>query len=137
MKKINIYVTQEQKKLLNILKNTHRVSFSTITDKITFTYYVNPYTRQLMCIDTKIKQPGQKYKKTSVNLKNEYDLTEKQINNALQIYFLKMDKDPNDKEFYGKIRNNINHALQDAYDPWYNYNEFCHMKERFEKENQQ
>ena len=88
-----------------------------------------------MTIETTIRKPNSKYKKTSVNLKNEYDLTEKQINNALQIYLLKMDKDPQDENFHSKVRNNINHMFQETYDPWYSYNDYCRMKKRFEREN--
>lgn len=135
MERINLFITKEQKQTLNILKKTHQISYSTIVDLIAFHYYVNPYTRNLITIDSNIRQPKQEYKKTSIKVKNEYQLNAKTINNALQVYMLKMDKDPNNKDFYSQIRNKINHAFQDTYDEWYNYNSFCHMKERYQKEN--
>ena len=137
MERINIYLSKEQKQTLNILKKTHQVSWSTIIDLIAFHYYVNPYTRDKMLIDTNIRAPHTEYYRTSIKIKNEYKLKPQTINNALQMYFLKMDKDPHDKEFYIKMRNNLNHAFQDAYDEWWNYNAFCHMKDRYNRENKE
>ena len=137
MDKINIYISKEQKQTLNVLKKTHQISWSTIIDLIVFHYYVNPFTREQMLIDTDIRQQKEMYYRTSIRIKNEYKLKAKQINNALQMYFLKMDKDPQNPDFYIQMRNNLNHSFQNAYDEWWNYNAFCHMKDRYNRENKQ
>lgn len=132
--KINIYLTQKQKQILRIIGKTHNISMSTAIDIISTQYYMADYTRQLMCIDTcmykSYKQP-----KTSIKIRNMYALKTREINNAVVIFCEKLDKDPNNPIFFEKMRNKLNHEFQDAIDPWVHYHEFCHMKQRYEREN--
>ena len=132
--KMDLFLTPEQKHLLRVIGKTHNLSISTIVDIIATQYWMHEYTRQLMQIDTTMyktyNQP-----KTCVKLRNMYELKTRQINNAVVIYCQKLDKDPNDSKFHEKIRNKLNHEFQDAIDPWVNYHAYCHMAQRYEREN--
>jgi len=133
--KTNIYLTNEQKQHFLKLKKANQVSYSTITETICGCYYVIDQLRELMKSDINYKT-NEKYYKTSVNLKNIWNLTPKQINQAIQMFFAKVEKNiPNQDNLYSKTRNKINRILQNTYDEFYNYNTYIRMRERYKNAN--
>jgi len=145
MKRINIFLNKEERQVLEHIKKVHSLSFSTITDIIVRTYWTfDPYVKAIKEYSNSIQWLTKKRNKTSIKLKNIWQLTDREINCALLFYIYKMDLNLKDKyltdkemkKIYDVSRKAINKEFQTTIDNWANYNAFCRMKERYQRENE-
>lgn len=141
MKRINIYLTKQEENELRKIRKIHHLSFSSIIDIIANQYFTfKPYADDINFY-SQLEKLTVGRRKTTIKTKNIYGLKERQINNALYYYIYNRDKTcPNmpqkERDYMFKhIRSQINKQFQTTIDEWSNYNQFCRMKERYEREN--
>ena len=132
-KHLNIYITNEEHKILEDLKYRYRVSISTIANTLMLVYSFNEKTAQL--IKQNLKQKGQRKTHIKVSNWNEDTDTNKNYSNGIHIYCNKLDKNILDQREYQSIHNKIHDKLKKAEEPWYDYNRYVRMHKRIENEN--
>lgn len=124
-KKANIFLTEEQYRKLNKIKNTYQISFGTIARIILFNYNVLAPIKKAVINEQLYKTS---WKKTSIKVnKLGYEELDnaRAVNNALIIYSDAIDKQIlNNDTLYMKLHNEISNMMQTTQDPFYDYNIF-------------
>lgn len=125
IKKANIFLTKEQYKTLNELKQKYSLSFGTIARIILFNYNVLKPLRDNV-VNNQLYKTAWRKTSIKINKLGYEDLDNaKSVNNALIMYCDKIDKKIlNNEKLYMKLHNEIANMMQTTEDPFYDYNIF-------------
>lgn len=147
MKTINIYLTSEEKNALNKIRAKYRVSLSTLTGKVCYwTYYcIQHYgsTEILKSLQNEyISKTGNN--KTSCKPRELNEVLGEEIKNkniyatnCLKIYVAHDIKKYCNLKGVNKYFNEIDKALQNAYDVYWDYNNSIRNQRRMLKQNKE
>lgn len=144
MKRINIYLTKEEKNELEKIARKYKCSISTIADKVcTYTYYVLTHGQgneilfnQYLAKGIKTSIKPKCYDPKENPLANTIENKDMFTTNCLKIYVAKnIGQYLENKEYIQVYWNKINRDLMQVKEQFWNYNNFIRSTMRSFKEN--
>ena len=136
-KRLNIFITADEKKILDNLKYKYRISYSTIAEILAVHYQFTKTLQDALNGERLIKNG----KKTSIKADTEHNWAFSVYENAIHIYcnkldreLLKSNKPGYENHVYSKERNALHNEFAKRKDPYYDYNTFIRYAEAFKKQ---